>query len=41
MLTGNIFELLKNVIAVADNERMMGQLVSPWVLVENVKSIGK
>jgi PmbA protein len=41
MLAGNIFEVLKNVSAVADNERKMGQLVSPWLLVENVKVIGK
>lgn len=41
MLAGNIFELLKNVSAVANNERKMGQLVTPWILVENVKVIGK
>lgn len=41
MLAGNIFELLKNVTVVANNERKMGQLVAPWVLVENVKVIGK
>jgi len=27
--------------ALADNERKIGQLVAPWVLVENVKVIGK
>lgn len=41
MLAGNIFEVLKKVIAVADNERNMGQLIAPWVLVDNVKVIGK
>ncbi len=41
MLAGNIFELLKNVCAVGNNERMMGQLVAPWLLVENVRVIGK
>jgi len=41
MLAGNIFELLKNVVAVASNDRMMGQLVAPWLLVENVRVIGK
>lgn len=41
MLAGNIFELLKNVNTVADNERKMGQLISPWILVENVRVIGK
>jgi PmbA protein len=41
MLAGNIFEVLKNVSAIASNERKMGQLISPWLLVENVKVIGK
>ena len=41
MLAGNIFELLKNVSVVGNNERKMGQLVAPWVLVENVRVIGK
>ncbi len=41
MLAGNIFELLKNVSVVGNNERKMGQLISPWLLVENVKVIGK
>ncbi len=41
MLAGNIFELLKNVTAVANNDRKMGQLVSPWVMVEGVRVIGK
>jgi PmbA protein len=41
MLAGNIFEVLKNVSAIASNERKMGQLIAPWLLVENVKVIGK
>ncbi len=41
MLAGNIFEVLKNVTATANNQRQMGQLVSPWILVENVRVIGK
>lgn len=41
MLAGNIFELLKNVTATGNNERKMGQLVAPWLLVESVKVIGK
>jgi PmbA protein len=41
MLVGNIFEVLKNVSGIANNERQMGQLVAPWVLVENVRVIGK
>jgi len=41
MLAGNIFDVLKNISALANNERKIGQLVAPWVLVENVKVIGK
>jgi PmbA protein len=41
MLVGNVFEVLKNVSIVASNERKMGQLISPWLLVENVRVIGK
>jgi PmbA protein len=41
MLAGNIFEVLKNVSVVGNNERKMGQLIAPWVLVENVRVIGK
>jgi PmbA protein len=41
MLTGDIFQTLKNVSSLANNERKVGQLVAPWILVENVKVIGK
>jgi len=41
MLAGNIFEGLKNVSGIANNERKMGQLIAPWLLVENVRVIGK
>jgi PmbA protein len=41
MLAGNIFEVLKNVSLVSSNERQMGQLISPWIQVENVRVIGK
>ena len=41
MLAGNIFELLKNVNEIGSNERKMGQLVSPWLRVANVRVIGK
>jgi len=41
MLAGNIFHVLKNISALASNERKIGQLVAPWVLVENVKVIGR
>lgn len=41
MLVGNVFQMLKNVMALANNERKLSQLVAPWMLVENVKVIGK
>ena len=41
MLAGNVFELLKNIRLVASNERQMGQLICPWILVENVRVIGR
>jgi len=41
MLAGNVFEVLKGISVLANNERKVGQLVAPWVLVENVKVIGK
>jgi PmbA protein len=41
MLAGDIFQVLKNISALANNERKIGQLVAPWVLVENVRAIGK
>ena len=41
MLAGNIFELLKNISVIGGNERQMGQLISPWIQVENVRVIGQ
>jgi len=41
MLAGNIFELLKNISIVGSNERQIGQLISPWIQVENVRVIGQ
>jgi PmbA protein len=41
MLAGNIFEVLKNISVVGNNQRQMGSLVSPWIQVENVRVIGK
>jgi PmbA protein len=41
MLAGNIFELLKNISVVGGNERQIGQLVSPWIQVENVRVIAQ
>jgi PmbA protein len=41
MLAGNIFQMLTDVSRLGNNERKIGQLVAPWVLVGNVKVIGK
>jgi PmbA protein len=41
MLAGNIFELLKNITTVGGNERQMGTLIAPWVIVDNMRVIGK
>jgi predicted Zn-dependent protease len=41
MLAGNIFELIKNISVVGGNERQMGQLISPWLQVEEVRVIGQ
>lgn len=41
MLAGNIFEVLKNITLIGNNERQMGQLIAPWIVVENVRVIGK
>jgi PmbA protein len=41
MLAGNIFEVLKNISIIGSNERQMGGLIAPWVLVEDVRVIGK
>ncbi|MBX5320835.1 MAG: TldD/PmbA family protein [Candidatus Bathyarchaeota archaeon] len=41
MLAGNVFDVIKKISALANNERKIGQLVAPWVIVENVKVIGR
>ena len=41
MLAGNIFDVLKTVNKVANNERKIGMLITPWIQVENVRVIGK
>jgi predicted Zn-dependent protease len=41
MLSGNIFELLKNITTVGSNERQMGSLVAPWVEASSLRVIGK
>lgn len=41
MMVGNIYQVLTNITVLANNERKLGQLIAPWMLVENVKVIGK
>jgi len=41
MLAGTAFEVLKNVAALSNNVRKIGFLVTPWILVENVKVVSK
>ncbi len=41
MLTGVIFDVLKNVSALGNNVRKIGQLVAPWIRVEDVKAVGR
>lgn len=41
MLAGNVFEVLKKISVVGGNERQMGSLVAPWIVVEDVRVIGK
>ncbi|MFC1486172.1 TldD/PmbA family protein [Thermoproteota archaeon] len=41
MLTGVFFDVLKNVSGLGNNVRKRGQLVAPWIRVENVKAVGR
>jgi PmbA protein len=41
MLTGVFFDALKNISALGNNSRKLGQLVAPWIKVENVRVIGR
>ena len=40
MITGVFFDVLKNISGLGNNMRMLGQLVAPWIKVENVKAVG-
>ena len=40
MITGVFFDVLKNVSSLGNNVRQLGQLVAPWIKVENVKAVG-
>jgi len=41
MLTGVVFDVLRNVSALGNNVRKMEQLVAPWIRVENVRAVGR
>jgi PmbA protein len=41
MLTGVVFDVLRNVSALGSNVRKLGQLVAPWVRVEDVRAVGR
>ncbi len=41
MLTGVVFDVLRSVSALGSNIRKLGQLVAPWIRVENVRAIGR
>jgi PmbA protein len=41
MLAGVFFDVLRNVSALGSNVRKMGQLVAPWIRVENVRAVGR
>lgn len=41
MLTGVVFDVLRNVSALGSNVRKMGQLVAPWIRVEDVRAVGR
>jgi len=41
MLTGVVFDVLRNVSALGSNVRKLGQLVAPWIRVEAVRAVGR
>jgi PmbA protein len=41
MLTGVFFDVLKNISALGNNVKKRGQLVAPWIRVENIKAVGR
>ena len=41
MLTGVFFDVLRNISALGNNVRQRGQLVAPWIRVENVRAVGR
>jgi len=41
MVAGNIYEILQNIVEIANNLRKLSYLVAPWVRVANVKVVGR
>ncbi|MGD8565661.1 MAG: TldD/PmbA family protein [Candidatus Bathyarchaeota archaeon] len=41
MLAGSIFDVLKNVASLGNNQRKIEQIVAPWISTDNLKVIGK
>jgi PmbA protein len=41
MLTGVAFDVLRNVSALGSNVKKRGQLVAPWIRVEDVRAVGR
>jgi hypothetical protein len=41
MVTGVAYDLLRNVSALGSNVKMLGQLVAPWIRVEDVRAVGR
>jgi PmbA protein len=41
MLTGVFYDVLKNISALGNNVRQMGQLVAPWIKIENIRAVGR
>ena len=41
MLTGVVFDVLRNVSGLGSNIRKLGQLVAPWIRVEDVRAVGR
>ena len=41
MVTGVIFDVLQNVSALGSNVKKLGQLVAPWIRVDNVRAVGR
>jgi len=41
MLSGNVFDALKNIVAISEEEKCMGNVIAPWVRVEGLNVVGR